>query len=103
MPVRCELNLRRMPSVTSDRSPELTPHLRICTRSPIVTKNIFEKTVSYVESGGTLVIDAAGGSVAFAAAMESELEKTFGADPAGQLNQPVPPSHPLYSAKRQAH
>jgi hypothetical protein len=46
----------------------------------------------FVESGGTLLVDAAGGSSAFASSMDKELPAIFGAP----LNI-LPPEHPLYS------
>jgi hypothetical protein len=48
---------------------------------------------SFVTSGGTLVIDAAGGDSAFADSMQTELEAMFGA---GKLDL-LPPDHPLYT------
>ena len=52
----------------------------------------------FVGAGGTLVIDAAGGSTEFAKSAEAELAAIFGADAAKQLAEPLPPSHDLYSA-----
>src|SRR6185437_8632635 len=45
----------------------------------------------FVESGGTLIIDAAGGSTEFATAAEFELSATFGAAP-----KLLPPDSPVY-------
>jgi hypothetical protein len=50
----------------------------------------------FVSAGGTLVVDAAGGSPQFASTAEAELVKTFGDDKSFQ--QPLPPDHPLFSA-----
>jgi len=49
----------------------------------------------FVEGGGTLIIDAAGGSTAFAASAEQMLRDTFGSD-ASQLESPLPADCPLY-------
>jgi hypothetical protein len=49
----------------------------------------------YVAGGGTLVIDAAGGSSEFAAAAEKELGQIFPND-AAQLQAPLPMPSPLY-------
>ncbi|HEX8913201.1 MAG TPA: DUF4159 domain-containing protein, partial [Humisphaera sp.] len=51
----------------------------------------------YVEGGGTLLVDAAGGSGQFADAVEAELAKTFGGN-AKELGVVLPPDHPLYAA-----
>jgi hypothetical protein len=51
----------------------------------------------YVESGGTLVVDAAGGSAEFGRSAEDELTAIFG-DAAKPLYQPLPVEHPLYAA-----
>lgn len=51
---------------------------------------------SFVEHGGTLVIDAAGGSLPFADSAEQELKNIFGPAATPQLEQPLPPSHPVY-------
>ena len=50
---------------------------------------------TFVESGGTLLVDAAGGSTAFAAAAEIELAKIF-KDGDAALAQPLKPDHDLY-------
>jgi hypothetical protein len=50
----------------------------------------------YVTKGGTLIIDAAGGSSEFADSIEQELKTIFGADAAG-LNKPLPLEDPLYA------
>jgi len=52
--------------------------------------------VEFVLHGGTLVVDAAGGSKAFADSAEAELGQMFGAD-AAKLASPLPLSSPLYS------
>ena len=51
----------------------------------------------FVEGGGTLIVDAAGGSVDFADSAESELSTIFGPEVARQLKRPLPPSNPLYN------
>lgn len=52
--------------------------------------------VEFVLHGGTLVIDAAGGSKAFAEAAQAELEEMFGAD-AAKLAAPLPINSPVYA------
>lgn len=52
---------------------------------------------NFVQKGGTLVIDAAGGSTAFAESAERELNAMFKSDAADQLVQPLPPTHALYN------
>lgn len=52
----------------------------------------------YVEKGGTLIIDAAGGDSAFATAMEAELAGVFGGDAAKAVSAPLPNDSPLYAA-----
>lgn len=51
---------------------------------------------SFVEHGGTLVVDAAGGSLPFADSAEQELKNIFGPAATADLDQPLPPSHELY-------
>ena len=50
---------------------------------------------TFVQNGGTLIVDAAGGSSEFAASAENELHTIFGPD-AKQLDTPLPASSPLY-------
>lgn len=52
---------------------------------------------SFVQNGGTLIVDAAGGSSAFAAAAERELRGLFGDAAAAGLAQPLPRSHPVFN------
>jgi hypothetical protein len=52
---------------------------------------------SFVDQGGTLVVDAAGGSLPFADAAEQELKAIFGGDAVRGLERPLPPDHPLYT------
>jgi hypothetical protein len=51
---------------------------------------------SFVENGGTLIVDAAGGSQTFNDDVRSQLQATF-ADEADQIDQPLRPEHLLYS------
>ena len=51
---------------------------------------------SFLNNGGTLLIDAAGGSTAFAASIESELAQII-PDAKQQLSQPLPPDHSIYA------
>jgi hypothetical protein len=52
---------------------------------------------AFVGGGGTLVVDAAGGSSEFATAVEGELSTIFGND-AKQLLEPLAAAHPVYAA-----
>jgi hypothetical protein len=49
---------------------------------------------SFIDNGGTLIADAAGGSVEFADSVEAELAKTFGNAATVGLAQPLPPETP---------
>ncbi len=51
---------------------------------------------SFVEGGGTLIIDAAGGSQVFNDDVRPQLQTTF-FDEAAQLDEPLRPGHILYS------
>jgi hypothetical protein len=51
----------------------------------------------FVQGGGTLIVDAAGGSAAFALSAQQELKILF-PDQAGQLDQPLPLESPIYSS-----
>jgi hypothetical protein len=51
---------------------------------------------AFVQNGGTLIIDAAGGSSAFAASAEEELRTIFG-DAAKSLDTPLPKDSPIYN------
>ena len=68
------------------------------TRAFTLTPPAREEIKRFVNAGGTLVVDAAGGSSEFAKSAETELEAMFGAADIKQLNQPLPPSHDLYNA-----
>jgi hypothetical protein len=53
---------------------------------------------NFIDSGGTLVIDAAGGSSAFSASAEKEMTAIFGADAlAKALSATLPLHNPLYN------
>jgi len=51
---------------------------------------------TFVQHGGTLIIDAAGGSSDFAASMESELQIICG-DAAAQLKEPMPATAKVFN------
>ncbi|HXE53121.1 MAG TPA: DUF4159 domain-containing protein, partial [Tepidisphaeraceae bacterium] len=53
---------------------------------------------TFVANGGTLIIDAAGGSGEFVASAENELHQMFGND-ARQLDNPLPASSAVYTQK----
>jgi hypothetical protein len=62
----------------------------------ILTEPQQQELVKYVQSGGTLLVDAAGGSTEFAESAKPLLEKMFAA---GQpLPAPLPPTDPLFTA-----
>ncbi len=52
----------------------------------------------FVEKGGTLIVDAAGGSTDFAESIEPELQTLFGTDAAKGLASPLLPGSPVYTA-----
>jgi hypothetical protein len=49
---------------------------------------------NFIQSGGLLIVDAAGGSTAFAAAAEQELAAIY-PEATQQLTQVLPPTHPI--------
>lgn len=51
----------------------------------------------FVGHGGTLIIDAAGGSADFAESAQAELKTLFGEKTAAELERPIPLDHALYS------
>jgi hypothetical protein len=51
---------------------------------------------SFVEHGGTLIVDAAGGSLPFADAAEQEMKAIFGAAITRDLDEPLPPTSPVF-------
>lgn len=52
---------------------------------------------AFVVAGGTLVVDAAGGSAPFAQSIEQELDAIF-SDSAKSLKEPLPADHAIYKA-----
>jgi hypothetical protein len=56
-----------------------------------------EELKAFVAGGGTLVVDAAGGSSEFAEAVEKQVPPLFGDAVAQQLARPLPIEHPLFS------
>ena len=56
-----------------------------------------DEVMQFVNGGGTLLVDAAGGSTPFADSAADALFEMFGGDAARkQLGQPLPPTHALY-------
>ena len=55
-----------------------------------------KEVTDFVNAGGTLVIDAAGGSAPFAESAEAELEAMFGAQATRGMARPLPSDHPVY-------
>ena len=56
-----------------------------------------KELMGFVEAGGTLVIDAAGGSAAFADAAVQELSATFGPAATQGLSRPIRSDHAVYN------
>jgi len=56
-----------------------------------------QELIEFVKNGGTLVVDAAGGSTPFADAAEAELAAMFGQAWTEALKRPLPPDHPVYN------
>jgi hypothetical protein len=56
-----------------------------------------KEIAAFVNGGGTLVIDAAGGSSSFADAAEAELGAIFGPAAAKGMARPLPADHPVYA------
>jgi hypothetical protein len=52
---------------------------------------------NFVDQGGTLIVDAAGGSTDFAESAESELRTIFGQAASTGLASPLPPGSPVFS------
>lgn len=52
---------------------------------------------SFIDAGGTLVIDAASGNTEFSAAIDEQMQQIFGED-AKQLGNSIDPNHALYNA-----
>jgi hypothetical protein len=52
---------------------------------------------AFIDAGGTLIIDAAGGNAQFAQSTEDELATIFGAD-AKTISEPLPSDSPVYRA-----
>jgi hypothetical protein len=56
-----------------------------------------KELADFVSAGGTLIVDAAGGSVPFAEAAEQELGATFGAEAVKGLARPLRSDHPVFT------
>jgi predicted Zn-dependent protease len=56
-----------------------------------------EELKKFVNDGGTLIVEAAGGSADFADSAETELAATFGAKAAAELAKSLTADHALYS------
>ena len=52
---------------------------------------------AFADAGGTLIIDAAGGSPDFADSVTEELVALFGADARKAVRSPLSPNHPVYA------
>ncbi len=61
------------------------------------TAEEFEAIKAFVESGGTLIVDAAGGDATFGQTIETRLRAAFG-EAASGLGEVLPTAHPLYRA-----
>jgi len=58
--------------------------------------------LEWIGHGGTLIIDAAGGSADFADSIEAELKTTFGPDAEKGLAEFVQPDHPMFNLPNMA-
>jgi hypothetical protein len=86
-------------SVTLGKDPITAPLAHLTGTAPLkLSDNSRAAIKKYVEGGGTLVVDAAGGSPEFATSAEAELAAIF---PESKL-EVLPPTHPLYNAGGQA-
>lgn len=56
-----------------------------------------QSLLDFIKGGGTLVLDAAGGSAEFAASIEAEIKTMFGSDANTSLALPLPGSSPVYN------
>ena len=56
-----------------------------------------KELADFVNAGGTLVVDAAGGATPFAESAETELGTVLGAAAAKGMARPLPPDHALYT------
>jgi hypothetical protein len=54
-----------------------------------------QRLINFVKGGGTLIVDAAGGSSAFADHADAELKATF-SEATTAFNAPLPPTHPVF-------
>jgi hypothetical protein len=61
-----------------------------------LSKPQVDELSKFVDGGGTILIDAAGGSTAFSAATEGLLSTLFGADATRGLATPLPADSPVY-------
>ncbi len=68
------------------------------TESVKFTQEQRDEIKSFVEKGGTLIIDAAGGSAEFRSSIENELAIIFGPDAAKAVSSSLKPDSPLYTA-----
>jgi hypothetical protein len=57
-----------------------------------------KELVDFVQQGGTVVFDAAGGDTTFSDSLQRELLKAFGDSAKEALDTPLPPDAPLYTA-----
>jgi hypothetical protein len=62
-----------------------------------LTEDQRKELKDYVDKGGTLIVDAAGGSNLFADSAEIALKQIFGAAATKGLASPLPPSHALFT------
>lgn len=58
--------------------------------------------LEWANRGGTLIIDAAGGSSDFADSMEAELKTIFGSDAERGLSDTLQPDHPMFNLPKMA-
>jgi hypothetical protein len=81
-------------------SPSVTPVAHLTGTEPLKLEPAErEELKKFVEGGGTLVVDAAGGSAPFADTAERELAATFGEEHALELKSTLSGDHALYTSR----
>ncbi|HEX4794246.1 MAG TPA: DUF4159 domain-containing protein [Humisphaera sp.] len=92
---RVALDIKRIQPIAGELNQVQIVHLT-GTSSFQFTADQRAAIVAYINRGGTLIIDAAGGSLSFAESAEEQLRLMFGDAAKDALARPLPPDHPLY-------
>lgn len=95
---RHDMELRVEPVKFTELDPGRHPVAHLTGTAAIMDEGLAEAVKRYVEGGGTLLVDAAGGSGEFAASFEQLAKEIFG-DAAAALANPLPADHALYGGK----